>query len=48
MPPLAVHGTVGAVVRDTIAIAGGASRHGAYSVASWTNLLQLIRLATPR
>jgi N-acetylneuraminic acid mutarotase len=47
-PPLAVHGTVGAVIQDRIAIAGGASRHGAYSVAGWTNLLQLIKPAVAR
>ena len=40
-PPLAVHGSNAAVLQGMIAIAGGASRHGPYSVAGWTSLLQL-------
>jgi hypothetical protein len=47
-PLLAVHGTSGAVFQDTIAIAGGASRHGALSVAGWTALLQLLKPAVDR
>lgn len=44
-PPLPVHGTNGAVLQGTIAIAGGASRHGALSVAGWSSALQLIKPA---
>jgi Kelch motif len=40
-PPLAVHGSNATVLQGMIAIPGGASRHGAYSVAGWTSLLQL-------
>ena len=40
-PPLAVHGGHAVLLHDTIAIAGGASRHGALSVAGWTRALQL-------
>jgi hypothetical protein len=47
-PPLAVHGTNAAVLDDTIAIAGGATRHGALSVAGWTSALQLMRRAPER
>jgi hypothetical protein len=43
LPPLAVHGTSGAVLQGTIALAGGASRHGAFSISGWTNTLQLYK-----
>jgi N-acetylneuraminic acid mutarotase len=43
-PPLAVHGTDGTVLDGMIAIAGGASRHGAFSVAGWTSALQLFHV----
>jgi N-acetylneuraminic acid mutarotase len=43
-PPLAVHGTDGAVVDGVIAIAGGATRHGAFSVAGWTSALQFFQV----
>jgi N-acetylneuraminic acid mutarotase len=47
-PPLAVHGTDGVVLQGTIAIAGGASRHGALSAAGWTRALQLFNPALGR
>jgi Kelch motif len=43
-PPLAVHGSDGAVLEGTIAIAGGSTRHGAFSIAGWTSALQLIHV----
>jgi Kelch motif len=43
-PPLAVHGTDGALLDGMIAIAGGATRHGAFSVAGWTSALQLFHV----
>jgi hypothetical protein len=42
-PPLAVHGSDGALLEGMIAIAGGATKHGAFSVAGWTSALQLFR-----
>jgi hypothetical protein len=39
-PPLAVHGSEGAVFEGTLVIAGGAGRHGALSVTSWTDAVQ--------
>jgi Kelch motif protein len=42
-PPLAVHGTNAAMIDGAIALAGGAARHGVYSVAGWTDALQLYR-----
>jgi len=47
-PPLAVHGTDGAVVDGMITIAGGAARHGAFSVAGWTSALQLFQVHRQR
>ncbi len=44
-PPLAVHGTSGAVLQDHIALAGGASRHGVLSVSGWSSELQLYKPA---
>lgn len=41
-PPLAVHGTDGAVLQGTLVIAGGSSRHGALSLAGWSKELQLM------
>jgi N-acetylneuraminic acid mutarotase len=43
-PPLAVHGSNAALLGDVIAIAGGASRHGAFSAVAWTDSLQLFKL----
>jgi hypothetical protein len=43
-PPLAVHGTDGVLLDGMIAIAGGATRHGAFSVAGWTSALQLFHV----
>jgi N-acetylneuraminic acid mutarotase len=40
-PPLAVHGSNAVALGDNIAIAGGATRHGAFSAVAWTNALQL-------
>jgi hypothetical protein len=48
MPPLAVHGTNAAMLRGMIAIAGGSSRHGALTVAGWSNRLQLTTLPIGR
>ncbi len=45
-PPLAVHGADGAVFQGTMVIAGGASRHGALSVTSWTDAVQWLQPAT--
>lgn len=39
-PPLAVHGAAAGVVDGQLVIAGGASRHGAWSVLSWTATTQ--------
>jgi hypothetical protein len=41
-PPLAVHGTDGAVLQGALVIAGGSSRHGALSLAGWSKELQLM------
>ncbi len=41
-PPLAVHGSEGAAFQGTLVIAGGAGRHGALSVTSWTDALQVL------
>jgi hypothetical protein len=37
-----VHGTSGAVLQGTMAIAGGATRHGALTLLGWSNALQLM------
>jgi hypothetical protein len=42
-PPLAVHGTDGAVLRGAMVLAGGATWHGAYSVMGWSDALQLMK-----
>ena len=42
-PPLAVHGTDGAVLQGALVIAGGSSRHGALSLAGWSKELQLLK-----
>jgi N-acetylneuraminic acid mutarotase len=47
-PALAVHGTNAVVLADSIAIVGGASRHGALSAAAWTDALQLYRPGDPQ
>ena len=47
-PPLPVHGTDGAMLQGTIVIAGGASRHGALSVAGWSRAFQLFKPAVGR
>ena len=47
-PPLAVHGSNAAALDDSIAIAGGATRHGAFSAVAWTNALQLYKPALRR
>ena len=39
-PMLAVHGVEGAVVDGNLYVAGGAGRHGFWSVFSWTNAVQ--------
>lgn len=39
-PILAVHGAAHGVIGDRLLVAGGASRQGAFSVLSWTGLLQ--------
>src|SRR5262249_55118766 len=39
-PALAVHGSNAVILGDGIAIAGGASRHGALSAAAWTDTFQ--------
>ena len=44
-PPLPVHGTNGAVLQGAFVIPAGASRHGALSVAGWSNVLQLMKPA---
>lgn len=41
-PPLAVHGADGTVFQGRMVIVGGAGRHGALSVTSWTNTLQIL------
>jgi len=47
-PVLAVHGSNAVALGDSIAIAGGATRHGAFSAAAWTNALQLYKPAGRR
>jgi hypothetical protein len=47
-PPLAVHGSSGAVLQGMVAIAGGSTRHGALSIAGWTKELQLMKLPAQR
>ena len=42
-PPLAVHGTDGAVLQGAMVLVGGAPWHGAYSVLGWTDALQLMK-----
>jgi hypothetical protein len=42
-PPLSVHGAGYGVIADTLIVTGGASRQGALSVLSWTDLTQLFR-----
>ena len=41
-PPLAVHGSHGAVLQDKLVIAGGATLHGALSITGWTDALQTL------
>jgi len=43
IPPLAVHGTNAALLQDAIVIAGGATRHGAWTAAGLTDALQLLK-----
>lgn len=45
-PPLAVHGAAAGVVDGQLIIGGGASRHGSWSVLSWTSVNQGLE-ATP-
>jgi hypothetical protein len=45
-PPLAVHGTSGAVLQDKLVIAGGATWHGALSIVGWTDALQTLARPT--
>jgi Kelch motif len=47
-PPLVVHGTSGAVLQGAIALAGGASRHGVFSITGWANTLQLYKPSAGR
>jgi N-acetylneuraminic acid mutarotase len=47
-PPLAIHGTNAVVLQGKIAIAGGATRHGAYSAIAWTDAFQLFGPQGPR
>ena len=42
-PPLAVHGADGAVLHDSMVIAGGSTRHGALSATGWSKELLLMR-----
>jgi hypothetical protein len=42
-PPLAVHGTDGAVLQGAMVIAGGSTRHGALSPTGWSKELQLMK-----
>jgi Kelch motif protein len=42
-PPLAVHGTSGAVLQGAMAIAGGSTRHGYLTLTGWSKELQLMR-----
>jgi len=42
-PPLAVHGSNAATLGDRVAIAGGASLHGAFSAVAWTDTRQLFK-----
>jgi len=42
-PPLAVHGSNAAALGESVAIAGGASRHGAFSALAWTDTLQFFK-----
>ena len=44
-PPLVVHGTHGAVLRGTMVIAGGSTRHGALTLTGWSSALQLMKPA---
>ena len=41
-PPLVVHGTSGAVLQGNLAVAGGATWHGALSIVGWTDALQIL------
>jgi hypothetical protein len=41
-PPLAVHGSHGAVLQGAFVIAGGATRHGALSIVGWSDALQVL------
>jgi hypothetical protein len=41
-PPLAVHGADGAVMEGRMMIVGGAGRHGALSIFSWTPAFQVL------
>lgn len=40
-PPLAVHGSEGAVIDGRFAIVGGAARRGLMSVLGWSDTLQM-------
>jgi hypothetical protein len=44
-PPLVVHGVNGAVLEETLMIAGGSTRHGALSLAGWSSALQIMKRA---
>jgi N-acetylneuraminic acid mutarotase len=45
--PLGVHGAAFGVYNDTLVVAGGASRNGALSVLSWTNITQAFTAEEP-
>ena len=47
-PPLAVHGADGAVLHDTMVIAGGSTRHGALSLTGWSKELMMMKPGSVR